>query len=227
MEEKNFEILEEVLKRLEARNLLDHIVIVGSWCIFLYKEYFKNISYQSSIRTRDVDFFIPHPVRTSSKTDIFELIEDLGFIREFKGDEGYTRFSHPDLIIEFLIEEKGKETSKPIYIKELGVTPQPLRFLNLLNSNLIKTKFGNIKVLVPHPANFALHKLLISPRRDKNDKSEKDKMQGIKLLRDLIENGELDTINLVFSELLQPWQKSIKRVLLESNEEKLFCLIRN
>lgn len=61
------------------------------------------------------------------------MIEDLGFVEVLAGDEGYTRYSHPDLIIEFLVKESGRGFSKPPYIEKLGVTPQPLRSSIYLN----------------------------------------------------------------------------------------------
>ncbi len=209
MERNNYPLFEEVLKRLDDNSILDHVVVVGSWAIYLYTEYFRSTDYYPAIRTRDVDFLVQVPSRISSKRNFNEIIEDLGFVEELVGDEGYTRYSHPDLIIEFLVNEKGRGYSKPPYIEKLGVTPQPLRFLDLLESGKLKVSFNGMTVTVPHPANFALHKLLISARRNENYKGENDRRQAIKLIDDLTNNGDSDSLAPVFSSLPLTWQKTI------------------
>lgn len=213
MEETNYKLFDEILKRLDDRKLLDHLVVVGSWCNYIYRDYFKSDTYQSTIRTRDIDLLIILPIRMPEQVNFMDIIDDLGFVESLVGDEGYTRYVHPELIIEFLIEEKGKGFSKPVYIENLGVTPQPLRFLGLLESGKIKINFKGLSVYVPHPANFALHKLLISSRRKEGYKAEMDRRQGIKLLRDLINHGELSTLKSVISSIPKTWQKTIKREL--------------
>lgn len=59
MEKKTFNICLEVLKRLEKASVLKHIVLIGSWAIYLYKYYFESKKYSTYIRTRDIDFLIP------------------------------------------------------------------------------------------------------------------------------------------------------------------------
>lgn len=155
MEKNNYPLFEEVLKRLDDNEILDHVIVVGSWALYLYAEYFKSADYYPAIRTRDVDFLVQVPSRIPTRVNFKEMIDDLGFVEELAGDEGYTRYSHPDLIIEFLVKEKGRGFSRPPYIERLGVTPQPLRFLDLLESGKLKVTFKGMSVPVPHPANFA------------------------------------------------------------------------
>lgn len=205
MERNNYPLFEEILKGLDDNGILDHVVVVGSWALYLYTEYFTSTDYYPVIRTRDVDFLIRLPSRISSKRNFSEIIEDLGFVEELFGDEGYTRYSHPDLIIEFLVKEKGRGYSKPPYIEKLGVTPQPLRFLDLLESGRVRIFFKGMSVTVPHPANFALHKLLISARRSESYKSENDRRQALKLIDDLIDNDDSDSLSSVFNSLPVRW----------------------
>jgi len=133
VERNNYPLFEEILKRLGEKGILDHIVVVGSWAIYLYTEYFKSADYYPAIRTRDVDFLVQVPSRIPTRVNFKKMIEDLGFVEVLAGDEGYTRYSHPDLIIEFLVKESGRGFSKPPYIEKLGVTPQPLRSSIYLN----------------------------------------------------------------------------------------------
>jgi hypothetical protein len=44
-----FDLCLEVLRRLQKASVLDHIVIIGSWCIYFYRNYFIDTEYSSSI----------------------------------------------------------------------------------------------------------------------------------------------------------------------------------
>ena len=102
MEKNQYKLCIEVLKRLEKADVLKDVILIGSWCIPFYKDYFGSVQYPTAIKTRDVDFLVPTPLKTKTKTDIPKLLKDLGFIVDFKGVEGYIQLEHSDLIIEFL-----------------------------------------------------------------------------------------------------------------------------
>ena len=59
MEKKQYELCVEVLRRLNKAGVLKDLILVGSWCIPFYKDFFKTIKYVTTIRTRDVDFMVP------------------------------------------------------------------------------------------------------------------------------------------------------------------------
>jgi len=124
----------------------------------------------TSLTTRDMDLLIPQPGSIKAKIDLFELLKDLGFIVGFTGSKGYTRLEHPQLIVEFLVPERGKGSDKPYSLPQLGLNAQALRFVEFLSQNTIKSKVGSITVTLPDPANFALHKLLVMGRRPKAEK---------------------------------------------------------
>lgn len=119
------------------------------------------------------------------------------------------------MIIEFLTPEKGKATNGPIPLPELGINLVALRFLNLLTANIIKLEVDNIEISLPHPANYALHKLIVSQRRqgNKNWKSKKDIDAATEILKALENKGETKTIKTVFLSLPQKWQNKILSVV--------------
>ena len=43
MEKSQYELCIEVLRRLDKAGILGDIVLIGSWCIPFYKEYFSDI----------------------------------------------------------------------------------------------------------------------------------------------------------------------------------------
>lgn len=223
MEKKQSELCLEILKRFHKAGILDDFIVIGSWCIYFYKEYFSNISYidQTTIRTRDIDFLIDKPAKLKYTVDIPELLKDLGFVTIFKGREGYLKLDHPDLMLDFLVPEKGKGTDKPVPLTKLGMNAVALRFLNLLTENIIKIKVEDFNISAPHPANFALHKLIIFQRRLKEDKAAKDRNAAIEILRALINKGEAVTIKRVFDSMLPKWQKKVIKGLEEAKEKDI------
>ena len=40
MEKKKYDLCLEVLRRMEGAGILDKVMIVGSWCVVLYEDYF-------------------------------------------------------------------------------------------------------------------------------------------------------------------------------------------
>jgi hypothetical protein len=124
--------IHEVLKRLNRAGVLKDIMLIGSWCLPFYQEYFSSIKYSPAIRTRDIDFLVPSPWKVHVRSDIPTLLKDLGFIVKHRGSQGYIILEHPDLLVEFLTPEKGRGADHPVAIPQLGVNAVALRYLNLL-----------------------------------------------------------------------------------------------
>lgn len=225
MEKKKYDLCLEVLRRMKKEGILDKIILVGSWCIVLYEDYFKRKSILPVIRTRDLEFLFPVPLDLDRKTDLYDLLKDLGFVLDYKGEQGYIIFQHPDLILEFLVPARGKESDKPFPLDQLGINAQALRFMDALARNPIQILFNDVTVTLPHPVDFALHKLLIAGRRKERTKAEKDRAQAIALLIALNDSGEIGTIRTVYDAMPKSWGKTIKRELLALGEEQLIELI--
>jgi len=67
VEKKQYDLCIEVLKRLDKSGVLESLILIGSWCLPFYKEYFKSATYGLSLRTRDVDFLVPLPAKFKRK----------------------------------------------------------------------------------------------------------------------------------------------------------------
>ena len=134
-------------------------------------------------------------------------------------------FQHPDLILEFLVPARGRETNKPFRIDQLGINAQALRFMDALARAPIQMLFDDIKVTIPHPADFALHKLLIAGRRKQKAKAEKDRIQAVPLLMALKNRDEIETVGSVYHAMPKSGEKTIKRELLDLGEEEVFDLV--
>ena len=220
MERKQYELCLEILRRFHKAQILDNLILIGSWCIFFYKDYFFSDSHIEHIvlKTRDLDFLVDAPNKIKHAVDIPELLRDLGFVVDFRGDKGYIKLDHPDLILEFLVPEKGRGIDRPYRIPALSINATALRFLDFLSANTIKVKIEDFYLTLPHPANFAFHKLIIFQRRAKKDKAEKDRNTAVEILKALINKGESDILKKVFLSVNRKWQNKIISGLKEAGE---------
>ncbi|MDD5097714.1 MAG: GSU2403 family nucleotidyltransferase fold protein [Candidatus Omnitrophica bacterium] len=225
MENSQYKLFIEVLRRINKAGVLKNIVLIGSWCIPLYKEYFIGTKYITSITTRDVDLLVPLPLNIKIKVDIEDLLRDLGFILGFSGPQGYIKLEHPDLSLEFLVPERGVGLSKPFKLPQLGLNAQSLRYLNLLTTKIINVEINGFRINLPHPAVFALHKLIISKERKNKDKREKDQEAAIRIIRALLDKGEAGKLQLFFLSFNSKLRQRITDVLKEMGETDLIDVI--
>ena len=225
MEKNQYNLCMEVLKRLNAAGVLNQLILIGSWCLPFYKEYFADAGYLPALRTRDIDFLIASPGKVQGKTDIPELLKDLGFVVGFKGSKGYIRLEHPLLIVEFLVPEKGRGQDEPVKIPQLAINAQSLRFLNLITEDTIEIESDGLNLRLPHPIRYALHKIIVSQRRSKPEKAIKDMEAGIGVLKALISQGQQNEIRKVYNSLPTKWKNKIRNGIEKSQEQPILDIL--
>lgn len=228
MEKKQYDLCMKIIRRFHDAGILNDLILIGSWCAYFYQDYFKGTPYADrlNIKTRDIDFLIDSPSRIKHSVNIPELLADLGFVIIFKGRKGYIKLEHPDLLLEFLVPEKGRTSDKPHQLPQLGINATPLRFLNFLSANTLKVKMDQFQITVPHPANFALHKLIIFQRRSIEEKAEKDRRIAIEILQALIKKGDSSVIRRVFDSIPQKWQKKILKGLDDQLDREIIEILK-
>lgn len=193
--------------------LLDELVLVGSWCLPAYRDYFSDTGKIRTLRTRDLDFLVPIPSKLRQKVDMKELVDDLGFVLGHRGSEGYDILQHPELMIEFLVPERGRGVSGAVDLPMLGVNAQALRFMDIALLKVIDAELHGVPVRVPHPAAFALHRLLVAPRRKKKEGRQRDAEIAIHVVELLQKKGEILTVQTVLGQFPKSWQKTIVKEL--------------
>jgi len=218
VDKNQYDIFLEVLRRLDKTGVLSNVVLIGSWCLPLYRDYFSGESTLTALRTRDIDFLISRKIQMKEKVDLPRLFEDLGFIEDYKYPHGFVKLVHPELIMEFLVAEKGRGSDEPYPLPFLSMNAQRLRFLDLLEENTIVVVVNGIKVKVPHPVNYGLHKLIISSRRKDEDKKRKDIDAGLSVLNLCVENEGKDMLREVYQNIFNKQKKNIIK-LLENEKE--------
>lgn len=197
------EIVKKILKVFEENHLWERgVELIGSWCFILYQKHFGVKSFP--LRTVDIDFLIPLPYKAKEKINLIGLLEPLGFKTGFNSDGSIYLWS-ADLRIDFLTAERGKGTDKAREIKNLSLKALPLRFVDILFKNPVMVKEEGIKISIPNPAAFAVHKILISVRRKKPEKKHKDLEQALHVL-EAIDLGEVKHI---YHTLPKTWRRSI------------------
>lgn len=226
MEKNQYDICLKVLRRMEKQGILKDILLIGSWCVYFYDDYFTGLNYTPSIRTRDVDFLVPLPLKIKRKVDIPDLLKDLGFVIDFLGTKGYIRLQHPELIVEFLVPERGKGSDKPYPLPDLGINAQPLRFLDFLIQNIIEVKFKGITIKLPHPAAFALQKLMVFQRRTKNEKAERERNQAFMILDFILKKRADNDLKRIFNSMHKKWQDKILKVLSSFKQDQVIEILR-
>lgn len=121
MDKNQYDLFLEILKRLDNAGILSKVILIGSWCLPLYKEHYSGQNNLTTLRTRDIDFLISRKVKIKEKVDLPKLFEDLGFIEDYKYPQGYVQLVHPELIMEFLVAEKGKGSDEPYSLPFLSM----------------------------------------------------------------------------------------------------------
>jgi hypothetical protein len=178
------------------------------------------VKWAGSDSTMDVDFAhagknIAIALPSNIKPDLHSAIESLemGFVpmSAFDGKHGasYVNPASKDERIDFLTSVTGLSVS-PVFIKDLGVSLQPLKFMELslgkVDRSIIISSAGTnaVVVNVPHPPIFAIHKLIVSVERGAgNIKSVKDVMQAASIMDFYLDHDK--------SSLLDAWKDTADR----------------
>lgn len=206
-------LVENILKVFADNHLFEEgVELIGSWCFQLYQKHLG--AERFPLRTQDIDFLIPNPFRGKDHADFVEQLEGLGFNKDFKRD-GSLYLWNADFKIEFISPEKGRGSDNAIKIKGLGINTIPLRFVGLLLDNPISIVENDINILVPNPANFCLHKLIVASCRRKIDKCIKDLQQAI-CTSVIVDKNEMRRS---FNSLPKKWRQSVVRMLEKSKTE--------
>ena len=143
--------------------------------------------YYPNIATRDIDLLYRNIRLPNYKIPLISALKKLGFIYDENPMTKVARFyKGSTLELEFLVRVVGQDQMY-YRIESLGITAEGLREVSLLEKHSVEISRDGFKVLIPEPAAYVIHKILINDKRKKGGKSEKD-MRSIKDLMIQIEN---------------------------------------
>lgn len=161
-----------VLDLVDEAGCIPHVILIGSWTEFVYRESGLVREFCPNIKTMDVDFLIRNLRRPTPAVRLASLARERGFLVDADVLNGTTKlFDTSGLEVEFLIGKMGAgvETSLKTNI---GVTAQTLRHTEILSNNTVEAQCLGHLVRVPAPEAYAVHKMVINSQR--GSKTEKD-----------------------------------------------------
>lgn len=167
---KKIDEFNNLLYEFKKKNVLQHLVLIGSWSLKIYEKNYPLKSF--ALNTKDIDFLVKFPRGPfpDNVENIYNILKKSGYTARqamLSKAEKYIPdipFSYNKLDIEFLCNP-GRHIKEPFSIKELGISVQPLRFQEILKDNTISLKYNDFDVEVADPIIWAIHKISISQLR--------------------------------------------------------------
>ena len=184
----------KVLKELGAAGLgKTQVAVVGTYAFVAYQGLFA-VKWPNFAMTDDLDL-AASAVGCTAAINLARVLAKTGL--------GFQPARHLDTAdppvfyvvplthyrVDVLTPLVGRPAVGPLYLPDLESHGAPLRFLDYLLEDLLYVAFPigtGVLTRVPAPARYALHKLMIAPRRPAADKRQKDEAQAQMLLALLV-----------------------------------------
>ena len=167
MEGMNYQAFWKFIKLLHDNDLLEHVILIGSWCEYIYAQGGVIPDYSAMIRTLDIDFLVKNMRKPSEKVNLSTIAQENGYTVDYDVMNETTKIYTPDLMeIEFLIEQKGSGVD-PVIKTNLGVNAQALHHVGMLKQHTITVTMFDMNITVPTPEAYAVHKIVINESRGK------------------------------------------------------------
>ena len=163
----------ETIKIFKKNNVLEHVVLIGSWAEYIFEvsDYLKD--FKANIKTKDIDFLIKNINKPKEGINIVDILEEEGYETSIDYISGIFKFyKGKDLEIEFIVREIGKGKSEPYIVPSFGIKAEGLRHTDLLIRNTVNIEIKNIEIIVPTPQAYLLQKIIINNQR--KNKADKD-----------------------------------------------------
>jgi hypothetical protein len=97
--------------------------------------------------------------------------------------------------------------------------------MDFLAKNIIEVNIDGMKIKLPHPVAYALHKLIVHGRRTKKEKAAKDRDQALVLLHHVLIHEKSDKIRQIFLSMPKKWRDKIFRALKKLDEEEILNVL--
>ena len=225
-EKSQNDIFLETLRKLEQENVLKELILVGSWCLPIYKNMYGKNSNILTLRTSDLDLLVRNPKNIGNQTNVDKLLLDIGFIQSFDMDSPLVKYKHSELDIEFLsIRIRGNKSI--IKIPELSITAQVLSYMEIAAKYAMETEYMGINLKIPELPAFALHKAIVQTLRKNEAKKEKDAATVTNLGNFIAEFPELKIRTIqIFNKFPKSWQKIILEMV-KIHSQKLNDILKD
>lgn len=203
-------------------------VLVGTHA-FIVIANVLGVRWQSGLRTQDIDLATGrrlHIAVPPAQVDLPGALDalNMGFLPvpglNPKNPETSFKIRGQTLRVDLLTPAQGKRDGSPVLIPHLNAAAQPLELLDYLIEGAIAAPLvngGATLVNVPDPARFALHKLIVSGRRQvfEQTKAGKDRQQAAEMIEVLAADRRGDLSAAAKALITRPaaWRTRLKREL--------------
>lgn len=175
-----------ILKAFSESQILENIIIIGSWATYFYVKVFDG--FIPSIRTLDFDCYLPETKNIKVIKNVNETLKPINFDQIFDSRTEKSKFISPDgFEIEFLTKLKRNQ-NQIVKVDSLGVNAEQLGNLELFDKGYITLDYEGYTVKVASPSAYIIQKILISPKRSK-EKYLKD-LESIKLVFEEVKESQ-------------------------------------
>ncbi len=187
------------------------------------------VRWQSGLRTQDIDLAanrVLHVAVPQTEADLPRALDalNMGFLPvpglNPKQHETSFKVRGQTLRLDLLTPARGPRDGKPVIIRRLKAVAQPLELLDYLLEAPVAVPLvnsGASLVNVPDPARFALHKLMVSGRRQafEQTKAGKDRQQAAEIIEVLYEDrrGDLGLAIAALNKRPEAWRTRLRREL--------------
>ena len=203
-------------------------VLVGTHA-FIVLGNLLGVRWESALRTQDIDVAtsrVLHVVVPQTEADLPKALDalNMGFLPvpglNPKSPETSFKVRGKTLRVDLLTPARGARDDAPVNIARLKAAAQPLELLDYLLEAPVSVPLvngGATLVNVPDPARFALHKLMVSGRRQlfEQTKAGKDRQQAAEIIAALYEDrrGDLGLAVKALNKRPVAWRARLKREL--------------
>jgi hypothetical protein len=203
-------------------------VLVGTLAFGTYSGLMGVRIPSAAVMTGDADFAQDHAISAEvmdSLPPILELLQsaDPTFraVPTLQGAETTAFVNDGGYRVEFLTTKRGKDEylDRPADMPALGgASAQPLWFMDFLVREPVRTALlygAGVSVIVPDPARYAVHKLIVASRRHATGalKRDKDIMQAGILVEALLQTKRSSDLAMAYIEAWErgrAWEEGIK-----------------
>jgi hypothetical protein len=203
-------------------------VLVGTHA-FIALGNLLGVRWESALRTQDIDLAasrVLHVIVPQTEADLPRALDalNMGFLPvpglNPKSPETSFKVRGKALRVDLLTPARGARDGEPVNIPRLKAAAQPLELLDYLLEAPVPVPLvngGATLVNVPDPARFALHKLMVSGRRQvfEQTKAGKDRRQAAEIIAALYEDrrGDLGLAVKALNKRPAAWRIRLKREL--------------
>ena len=193
------------------------------------------VRWESALRTQDIDLTanrVLHVIVPQTEADLPKALDalNMGFLPvpglNAKSPETSFKVRGKALRVDLLTPARGARDGSPVIIPRLKAAAQPLELLDYLLEAPVPVPLvngGATLVNVPDPARFALHKLMVSGRRQvfEQTKAGKDRRQAAEIIAALYEDrrGDLGLAVKALNRRPATWRTRLRRELARLPEE--------